>query len=103
MKTTHGPPLRHGPLALAGRTGAVFGVGRFGGRVTRSGLVGAADVAGHLGSAAAFSRTLWREAPRHEGEDEGHLKLLLWTPSIKSLEGWVSFGFFPIPVLNRYF
>lgn len=55
---THRPPLRHGPVALAGWTRAVFDVWWFGHWVTRSGLIRAPDIAGHLGLATTFSRTL---------------------------------------------
>lgn len=58
---THRSPLGHGPVAFARRTGAVFDVWRFGHRVTRSGLIRAADITGHLGFSATFSRTLERE------------------------------------------
>lgn len=60
-KDTHRSPLGHGPVAFAGWTGAVFDVCRFGHRVTRSGLIGAADITGHLGFTATFSRTLERD------------------------------------------
>ena len=36
---THGPPLRHGPVAFAGRTGAVLDIWGPGRGVARSGLV----------------------------------------------------------------
>lgn len=55
---THRPPLRHGPVALAGWTCAVFDVWWFGHWVTRFGLVGAPDITSHLGLTTTFSRTL---------------------------------------------
>lgn len=57
-KDTHRTPLGHGPLALAGRTRAVLGVRWSGHRVTRPGVLRAADVPGHLGFAATFGGTL---------------------------------------------
>lgn len=63
-KDTHRPPLRHGPVAFAGRASAVFDVRWFCHWVTWSGLVRAADVAGHLRFAATFSGTL-REGGAH--------------------------------------
>lgn len=55
---THRAPLRHGPVALAGWTRAVFDVWWLGHWVTRSGLIRAPDITGHLGLATTFSRTL---------------------------------------------